>query len=880
MHKIRAFWFRLLGLLHSSNTADDFSAELASHIAMHTEDGVRAGLAPEEARRRALIRLGGAEQTRQSYRERRTLPWLENLVRDLRFSLRMLAKHPAATAVAIFSIGLGIGANATIFAMVSRFILRPAPVGDPATLLALYPSRGMGGYSWSLYNDLREQATSFSGVAGYWPLLPTSIAGGQGEPERVWGQAVTANFFDVTGLHMLHGRGFLASEDRDPVVVLGAGLWRRRFQADPAIVGRTVNLSGRSFTVVGIAPVAFHSVDQFIYSEFWVPINYAGQILPFLGGDRTNRESSPLFLVARLRAGTTRASAAAELNGLAKRYAAAYPKTDKDDAFVVETAGILPSTARTQMGGFFAVLGIVTLLVLSIAAFNVASLLFAQAAARQREMAVRLALGATRIRLRRQILIESLLLGLGGGLLGVLLSCWATEALSAIRLPMQIPIDLGIGIDWRALLATLALSIVSGLLLGVAPAWVASRPLLANALKGEDALARPVRRWTLRNLLTVAQIAIAAILLSLTGLFLRSLESAASIDLGFQPHGLLAMSIDPQAHGYTPDRTIVFLAQVRDRVAAVRGVASAAFVDYAPLSMTTDADSFRASGGQESLGADIYRVTSGYFQTMRIPLIAGRDLGGESATGPKTAIVNRTFAERMFHGVNPVGQTVTAREGTFEIVGVAGDAELGSLEQSHQPALYRPISQSIGDDMSLVGYTLLVRTAGDPNALREPIRRQIHALDPSMAIFNEETMDEHIRNAYFFPRLAATLFGVFGGMGLALAIVGLYGVIGYSVSRRTREFGIRIAMGARPGTVERLVLHQGLILALIAVALGWPAAWMLAKLSSSFLYGIQPHDALTFAAVPFVLIAVALAACWIPARRAARVDPMVALRSE
>ncbi len=380
----RAFWSRSAGLVHSGRALDDFAAELESHIEMHADDGIRAGLTPKEARRQALIRLGGVEQTQQSYRERCTLPWLENLLRDLRFSLRMLGKHPAATAVAIFSIGLGIGANATIFSMVSRFVLRPAPVGDPSTLLALYPRQGVGGFSWPVYNDLGEQAKSFSGIAGYFPLVPASI-GGDGEPERVWGQAVTANFFDVTGLRMQHGRGFLSSEDRDPVVVLGAGLWQRRFHGDPAIVGRTVTMSGRAFTVVGIAPAAFHSVDQLIYGQFWIPIDYAGQMLPFLNGDRSNRDSTPLWLAARLRPGATRASAAAELNGLAKRYAAAYPKTDKDDAFVVETAGILPPTSRALMTGFFAVLTIVALLVLLIAAFNVANLLFAQAAARQRE---------------------------------------------------------------------------------------------------------------------------------------------------------------------------------------------------------------------------------------------------------------------------------------------------------------------------------------------------------------------------------------------------------------------------------------------------------------------------------------------------------------
>jgi predicted permease len=499
-------------------------------------------------------------------------------------------------------------------------------------------------------------------------------------------------------------------------------------------------------------------------------------------------------------------------------------------------------------------------------------------------MAVRLALGATRGRLQRQLLIESLFLGLGGGILGVSFSLWATRALSALHLPAPVPIDLSIRVDWRVLVYSLALSVVSGLLLGIAPAWAAARPRLANALKGEDTLARPGRRITLRNFLVVAQIAMSVILLSITGLFLRSLQSAASIDLGFRSKGLLMMSVDPRVHGYSPERTVAFFSLLQQRVAALPGVVSVVATDVAPLSGGNRSDSFHADGisskDRRDAGTDLFMVTPGYFETMGIPILGGRDLGGESSTGLRTALVNRAFAEQVFGGASPIGQQVTGGGATYQIVGVVGNVKARTLGEETRPVLYRALNQSVASDPSFLGYTLVVRTAGDPAAVEEAVRGQIHALDPSMAIFNAETMEEHIRAAYFLPRLAATLFGTFGCIGMVLAAIGLYGVMSFAVSRRTREIGVRMAMGAQPGSVERMVLRQGLALTVIAVVLGWPAAWMLSKLASTFLYGIHPHDVFTFAIVPPFLIAVAMAACWIPARRAASVDPMRALRAE
>jgi predicted permease len=448
-----------------------------------------------------------------------------------------------------------------------------------------------------------------------------------------------------------------------------------------------------------------------------------------------------------------------------------------------------------------------------------------------------------------------------------------------------VPLDIGIGIDWRVLIFSFALSIASGLLLGLAPAWAASRPLLANALKGEDALARPGRRFALRNLLVVAQIAMSVVLLCVTGLFLRSLQSASTIDIGFRTDNMLMMSFDPSVHGYTPERSMNFMMQLQARVAALPGVVSAVVADVAPLSGYGRADGFRIPGSPDVdssyVKTILVMVTPGYFNTLGIHRIAGSDFGSETANSTRVAIVNQAFVQRVLGGRNPIGVQVNGAGVLYRIIGIVGNAKARTLGEETIPVLYRSLQQTIASDpSSMVGYTLLVRTAPNPNALSQAVRGQIYALDPSMAIYNQQTMQEHIQDAYFLPHLAATLFGAFGFIGLVLAAVGLYGVMSFSVSRRTREIGIRMALGAQPGTVERLVLRQGMVLTLIAITLGWPAAWLLAKLASSFLYGIQPHDALTFALVPPFLAVIAVAACYIPARRAASIDPIQALRTE
>ena len=887
MNKLRAFWIRLLNTFRRVRE-EDFAEELEAHVAMDTERGMRNGLGPEEARRQALIRLGGTTQVRHAYGERRALPWLESVWRDLHYSLRSLSRHRVVTAVAILSIALGIGSNTTIFSLVSRFILRPAPVGNPATLLWLRITQDgdqcCNSFSWPLYTDLRKQATVFTDVAAYFDLIPASISSGQ-EPERVWGQGVTPNFFRVAQMPMVLGTGFSDSDENTPAVVLSERLWRRRFNSDKNIIGKTVILSGHTFTVTGIAPAAFHSIDQILSTEFWVPLGMAPQLAASLP-PHDARDYHWLSIIARVRPGLTRKDVAAQLSIIADRLSASYPATDKGIHFIIEQAGSLPPRERSTALMFLSALSIVVLLLLAIAGFNVANLLFAQAINRHREMSVRLALGATRGRLLRLFLLESLLLGLGGGALGVLLSLWSTRGLSSIRIPAPVPVDLSVSIDARTLAFTFLISVLCGLLLGLAPAWTASRPKVANALKGDSGFEAAGRRISLRNLLVVAQVAMALVLLAVTSLFLRSLERASQIDIGFRTRGLLMLSVDPRLNGYTPSKTGAFLSQLRERAAALPGVYAAVCTDVALLSGGNRSDGFTIHGHSAqtdtSIFADLYMVTPGYFDALGTPRLAGSDFSPQSAdaNSPRVAVINKAFADRLFGATNPIGQHIDGGGWTYQIIGVVGNAKSRTLGEDTRPILYRSLYQSIAVDPSMMGYTLVIHTRGNPSSLAPALRRIVYQLDPTMAIYNVETMDEHVRAAYALPRVAAILFSIFGAIGLVLATVGLYGVMSFAVTRRTREIGIRMAMGAWPAAVLRLVLRRGMALTFVALALGWPAAWMLAKIASSFLYGISPHDTVTFTLVPIVIVLVALVAAWIPARRAASINPTQALRME
>ncbi len=882
IRRLRAFWHLLV---HRDAIETELDAEVRAFYDTMVERYVKQGHSQQDALRLARLKFQAPEQVKEEVRDARTGAAISSVMRDVRYALRGMRKTPAFALVTIVTLALGIAANSTIFSMVSRFVLRPPPVGGPDTLMALHTTHDgeqcCNSFSWPLFADVREQAKSFSGLAGYYELVPASI-GGRGEPERVWGQAATSNFFDVAQLGMTLGRGFTNAEENLPVIVLGHRLWQHRFGGDPAILGKTITLSGRPFTVVGVAPPPFRGLDLILDTQFWVPLGNLDQLMP-KSSNYVSRDYHWIAVIGRLRPGVTRTQAAAELSVLAQRLEKAHQE-DKGGGFRFEPAGSLPPRDKGAVMAFLAALALVALLVLSIACANVANMFLAQASGRQREMSVRLALGATRRHLLHQMLTESVLLGLGGGLLGVLLSFWATHALMAFRFPAPVPLDISLIVDWRVLLYTFVLSVAAGVLFGLAPAWAVARPVIANGIKGEDLFSRAGRAWSLRNVLVVAQIAMSLVLLCATGLFLRSLGNASHIDIGFRSSGVLMMSVDPRLNGYSPERTTEFLNQLRDRVTAIPGVTSASYTDTVPLSGGNRSDEFFVEGQQGSgsphASVELYMTGRDYFETIGTPRVAGRDFANESPAGPKVAIVNEVFAQRLFKNVNPIGQRVTGRGVTYQIAGVVKNIKSRFLGEEFRPVLYRSLAQDIGEDPSFTGYAVLVRYSRDSAGVSSAVRREIHNLDPTLAIFNMETIEDHLRDALFLPRLAGTLFGIFGFLGLMLAAVGLYGVMNYWVSRRTREIGIRLALGAETGRVQRLIIRQGMVLTVIAIVPGLAAAWLVAKLFTSVLYGVAPHDLAIFILVPVFLAAVALLACWIPSRRAASAEPLIALRHE
>jgi predicted permease len=568
---------------------------------------------------------------------------------------------------------------------------------------------------------------------------------------------------------------------------------------------------------------------------------------------------------------------------LAQNLAAAYPDTDKGQGFLLMPAGGLPPRDSQDVLLFLGALSIAVLLVLGIACANVSSLLLAQAAGRQKEMAIRISVGASRAQLLRQLLLESVMLSLVSGLVGTALSLWATSALSTFHAPAPVPLDLTVSLDWRVLAYTFALSVGAGLVFGWVPAWIASRPLLSAALKGETALDKPGRRFTLRSALVVAQIAMSIVLLCGTGLFLRSLDRASSIDIGFRRSGVLMVSVDPRVNGYTPQQTARFMEEARTRVAGIPGVVSVAATDAPPLAGGNRSDGVAVEGHDDGPVTELYMASPGYFEAMGIPIVAGRDFANEASDATvKSAVVSQALVDKLCPGQDAVGRIVHDGDVKYQIIGVTKNIKSRTLGEETRPVLFRSLAQSTANDPSDLGYTLLVRTSGAGNeaSLTNAVREKIHDIDPAMALYNVATMQEHLRSALFLPRLAGTLFGIFGAIGIVLAVVGLYGLMSYNVGSRLKELAIRLALGAQYGAVERMVVRQGMVLALVAFVIGLPVAWATAKLASSFLYGVQPHDAITFTLVPLAMVLVAALACWIPARRISRVDLQSTLRSQ
>ncbi|MCI0408155.1 MAG: ABC transporter permease [Acidobacteria bacterium] len=805
------------------------------------------------------------------------------LLQDVRYGLRMLLKNPGFTVVAVLTLALGIGANSTLFSVVNSVLLRPLPFPNPGRLVAVWefvPEKGWyrEPFSFPDFADWREQTKSFEKMAAYTYVGATLGEGG--DAEFVGGAAVSADLFPILSARPRLGRVFTAEEDRPGAaraVILGHGLWERRFHSSPEVLGQTILLDGESCTVVGVMPETFNFPIGGSPRSYWVPLTTD----PDTRERVELRGNHYLRAVGLLKEGIGPLQAEADLDTIARRLETAYPGTNH-----LMRARVLPlheELVGDVRPALLVLLGAVGF-VLLIACANIANLLLARASSRQKEIAIRAALGAGWGRIARQLLVESLLLSLAGGALGLLVAIWGVDFVVRLA-PGPIPRIGEIGLDVRVLAFTLGVSLLTGILSGLAPALRSARASLDPDLReGRGGEAEGWRRNRVRALLVVSEVALSLVLLAGAGLMLRTFQRLSGVDPGFKPENVLTVSVSlPNASYPNGAQRIAFVDRLLERVGAVPGVRSAATVFTLPLGGSNRSNSFRIPDRPQAPEGDPdanYRTISpGYLVSMGIPLLKGRAFTAQDgATTPAVALVNETFARRFFPGEDPIGKVIeTDEDGTRrrEIVGVVGDVRFDSLDSHLEPEYYVPYPQAPETSV-----TLVVRAAKDPSSLAPTLREQVRALDPSLPLYAVRTMEEYLAASVADRRVIALLLGSFAAVALALAATGLYGVLAYSVSRRTREIGIRVALGARPADVLKLVVAQGMLLTVAGLGIGLAGGLLLTRFLSGLLFGVRPTDPLTFAGVSALLAGVALLACYLPARRAARVDPVTALHYE
>jgi putative ABC transport system permease protein len=870
---------RLRSLFRWAQADQELDDELRDHLERKTEEYLGQGMTQEGARRRARLDLEGIEQTKEKCRDARRVNWIQDFVQDLHYGLRMLRKSPGFTTVAVLTLALGIGANAAIFSVVNAVLLNPLAYKDPDRLVTIL-HYGTSPVSPANYLDYRDRTTSYDamGAAEYWSPNLTNV----GQPEHLLGLRVTQNTLSMLGVQPLVGRFFVPGEDHagnDGEVILSYGLWQRRFSGDASVLGGTMQLDGRPYVIVGVMPAQFHFAPFWAtHAELWAPLS--------LEARAQSRGGNSLRLFARLKQGVTLTQARAEMATITARLERIYPGTNTD-MVVLPLKEKVVGNIETPLLVLLGAVGFVLL----IACANVAHMLLARAAGRQKEIAVRTALGARRSRVVRQVLTENLLLAGMGGSLGLLLAFCGTRALVALS-PSDIPRVESIAIDTRVVLFLLAATALTSIAFGLVPALQASHVNLTDTLKESGrGSSDGVRRNRLRSILVASEFALALTLLIAAGLMIRSFAALQSIDPGFNPHGVLSMIV-PVAGSKEgePGRRVIFYRQMLERVRSLPGVKSATAINHLPLAGDLWDKTFIIEGRPTPAPADlpgaVYRVaTPGYFQTMGIRLLQGRDISDVDAAGASPVVViNETMARTYWPSQNPLGQRIaftSDKNSTWmTVIGVVKDPVLHDWTGKPYPELYVSAFQD-GDFLGKTDYiTLVVRTAGDPAAMTSSVKSAIWSFDANLPITNVFTMDDVVAQANAQPRFEMLLLSLFAGVALVLAAVGIYGVMSYSVARRTHEIGIRISLGAARADVLLLVIRQGLILALAGSGVGIASALILARLMTKLLYGVAPTDPVTFAGVAALLISVALLACYIPARRAMRFDPMVALRYE
>ena len=816
---------------------------------------------------------------------------MDSLIKDIRYAVRGLIKRPGFVAIAVITLALGIGANTAIFSLVNTVLLRSLPVDRPSEIVSV-AVRGkqdsMSAFSYPNYKDFRDRNDVLSGLLVY-RFVPLSLSR-SGVNERVWGYEVSGNYFDVLNVKAIHGRTFLPEEDATklshPVIVVGYDCWQRRFGGDPNLVGKDVLLNNHQFNVIGIAPQGFKGTEIVYSPEIWLPssmMEWAEPGATWLD-DRDNKN---FFAVGRLKPGVSTSQAEASLNLLSQQLAKEYPDSNEGQSIKIVPPGFILPELRGAVVSFTWVLMGAVGLVLLVTCTNLAGLMLARATDRRREIAIRLAMGANRLRLIRQLLTESILLSFIGGAAGLMLALWILKLLLALKPPIDFPIGLDVSVDWRVLLFSMLVSVAAGVVFGFAPALQSTRPNLTTTLK-DTAAQGGATKARLRSVLVVAQISISLVVLIAAGLVVRTLQRLQTMNPGFDTRNALTMSFDLGLQGYDEARGRQFYRQLNERLQSVPGVESAAMADYIPLSLNYNSRNTFIEGKPAERGENVPTAMNasagpGYFRTMGTPILQGREFTeADQEKTEQVAIVNEFFVRHMMPELQSTAEAVGRRfsfhsaAGPFiRIVGVAQGGKYFNIAEDPRPFVWTPLAQEYASSGILV-----VRTKGNPEALFGAVRSQVQALDPNLPLFDVKTFTEHMKFALFPAKVAAMVLGVFGLVALLLAAIGVYGITSYAVSQRTHEIGVRMALGAQMSDVLRLVLGHGLKLTVIGAALGLLGAFLATRAITSVLYGVSATDPLTFGGVSLLLIGVALVACYVPARRATKVEPLIALRNE
>ncbi|HYJ78067.1 MAG TPA: ABC transporter permease [Longimicrobiaceae bacterium] len=800
---------------------------------------------------------------------------MDTLLQDIRYAARTLLRTPGFAVAAILTLALGIGVNTAVFSLANAFLLRPVDARDPGSMARVYQNR-WSPLSWQAFDHVRQHSRTFAGIfAERNAVLALNTPQGN---EKVQAELVSGDFFTTLGTSAAHGRLLTRADDAapgaNPVVVLSHRWWRSRFAGDPAVVGRTLSLNGRPYTVVGVVREGFGGARGPGFSPYvWLPM---AEMEPLTGVRR--EEAGSVYVTGRLRPGVDVRQADADAGVMAAALTRLDPAQGEPLRLRVERARGVQAELRGRVTGLVGGLMVVTLLVLLIACTNVANLLLARATARRREIGIRLAIGASRGRLVRQLLTESLLLSLAGGVLAVLATTWLVSVATSL-IPADAAVDIDVSPDLRVLLFALGVAVFAGVVFGLAPALRASAPDLVTSLKEGSGAAR---RSRLRSTLVGAQVALCMVLLACAGLFLRSLGNARRIDPGFDPAPILNLPIDLRLGRYDEQTGAEYYRRLIQTVREVPGVQSASLQRVMPLQGDNMETRFVLQGEGDDAArrsTNLNVIAPDFFRTLAIPVLRGRELAdADGVDAPAVAVVNETFVRRNFADGQGVGKQVSMEgpQGPWAtIVGVVRDAKYVTLGEDPRAMLYLPLAQSYGDEM-----VLHVRTAGDPAALARPVAAAAQALDPALPLAEPGTMRDQLRVALLPARIGAWVLGAFGTLALLLAAVGIYGVISYAVSQRTREIGIRAALGAGRAAIVRLVLADSFRVVAVGLAVGLALALLAGRAASTWLYGVSPADPAVLLGTPLVLAAVALLASWVPARRAARADPMLALRAE